>query len=144
MYVQCLDYVEYGPTGWGWKSHKLSNPSWEEIEQAIRRLERFQFPFLHLWSTDDENKQNYDECNVFEIMGGKGAYWLAGTFGGYFQRRLDYPERGEVEIDVWESDQGFADAERHICRDVEKVVHAALYYFENGGFDPSLNWETIP
>lgn len=144
MHVKCLDYTEYGPTGWGWKSHKLPDPSWDDVDQAIRRLDRFQYPFLHLWSTDDESKQNYDDCGVFEIMGGKGTYWLAGTFDGYFQRRLDYPERGEVEVDVWESDQGFADAERHICRDIEKVIQSAKYYFENGGFDPSLNWESMP
>ena len=76
-----------------------------------------------------------------EVMGGDGAYWLAGTFGGYFQRRLDYPERGEQAVEVWTSDQGFADTERHVCRDVEAAIRAARYYAERGGFDPSLRWE---
>lgn len=43
---------------------------------------------------------------------------------------------------VWTSDQGFADAERHICRDVEAVVRAAKHYCEHSGeLDPSLPWE---
>ena len=42
---------------------------------------------------------------------------------------------------VWTSDQGFGDAERHICRDIEVAVRAARYYAETGGFDPSVLWE---
>jgi hypothetical protein len=52
----------------------------------------------------------------------------------------DSPERGDEEVAVWTSDQGFADAERHICRDLEAVIRAARYYDEHGGFDPSLPW----
>src|SRR5262249_55078368 len=33
-----------------------------------------------------------------ELWGGQGACWLVGTFGGDFQRRLDYPERGEAVV----------------------------------------------
>jgi hypothetical protein len=142
MHVKCLDYIVYGPTGWGWKCHKVPNPSWGEVEQAIRRLDRFEYPSVSLWATEDQSKHNYDEGELFEVMGGKGAYWLAGTFEGYFQRRLDYPEQGEAEVPVWTSDQGFADAERHICHDIEAVIRAARYYYEQGGFDPSLKWGT--
>src|SRR6516165_5218898 len=101
MHVKCLDYIVYGPTGWGWKCHKVPNPSWGEVEQAIRRLDRFEYPSVSLWATEDQSKHNYDEGELFEVMGGKGAYWLAGTFEGYFQRRLDYPEQGEAEVPVW-------------------------------------------
>ena len=77
-----------------------------------------------------------------EIMGGEGACWLAVTAeGGPFQRRLLDPAGGDEEVQVWTSDQGFADAERHICRDVEAVVRAARYYADHGGPDPSLPWE---
>jgi hypothetical protein len=140
MHVKCLDYTVYGPTGWGWKSHKVANPSWEDVEKAIRRLDCFEYPFLHLWTTEDESKHTYDDGGLFEIMGGNGAWWLAGTFDGYFQRRLDYPEQGEAEVAVWTSDQGFADAERHICHDVEVAIRAARYFYDHGDFDPSLKW----
>ena len=142
MHVKTLDYTVYESKGWGWKSHKIPHPSWKEIEQAIRRLDRFEYPFLHLWSSLDEEKHSYDEGEVFEVIGGKGAYWLAGTFDGYFQRQLDYPEQGEVEVDVWQSDQGFAVEERHVCHDIETVIKTARYYFEHGGFDPAMKWES--
>jgi hypothetical protein len=114
MHVKCLEWVVYGPTGWGWKAHKLWHPAWDDIELAIRRLDRFQHPFAWLWHTEDESKQTIDGTGeVLEVMGGEGVWWLAGSFEGYFQRRIDYPERGEQEVQVWTSDQGFADAERH-------------------------------
>jgi len=145
MYVKCLDWVIYAPTGWDWKSHKLWQPAWDDIDCAIRRLDRFQYPFVWLWGTEDESKHALDgTAEVLQIVGGEGVWWLAGSFEERFQRRIDYPERGEREVQVWTSDQGFADAERHICRDIEVVVHAARYYAEHGGFDPTLRWEEGP
>jgi hypothetical protein len=142
MHVKCLEYVVYGPAGRKWKAHKVWNPTWNAIEQAIRRLDRFRYPFAWLWATEDESKQTIDGTGeLLEVMGGEGVWWLAGSFDGYFQRRLDYPERGDAEVAVWTSDQGFADAERHLCRDIEAVLRAARHYYEHGGFDPSLRWE---
>ena len=142
MHVKCLEYIVYGPTGWGWQSHKVWNPEWDEIENAIRRLNCFEYPSAWLWTTEDEADQSIDGTGqLLEVMGGNGVYWLAGSFEGYFQRRLDYPEQGDGEVDIWTSDQGFADSKRHTCADIESVLHAARYYYEHGGFDPSLRWE---
>jgi hypothetical protein len=141
VHVMCLEFVVYAPSAWDWKSHKIANPSWDEIEHAIRRLDCHEHPWLFLWATQDETKQNHNDGELLEIMGGKGSYWIAGTFDGYFQRRLDCPDKGEQEVAVWTSDQGFADAERHICRDVELVLNAAKFYYNHGGFDPSLTWD---
>jgi hypothetical protein len=95
-----------------------------------------------LWATEDESKHTIDGAGeLLEVMGGKGIYWLAGSFDEHFQRRLDYPERGETLVPIWTSDQGFDDARRHTCEDIEAVIKAARYYYEHGGFDPSLKWE---
>ena len=144
MHIKCLDRTIYGPNGRGWKSHKTPAPAWAEIEFAVRALDQFQHPFIHLWAADDEQSQNYDDSDVLEIMGGLNAYWLAGTMNGFFQRRLHYPEFGTTEIPVWTSDQGFADAEKHICRDIDVVLQITRYYHDNGTFDPSIQWEPNP
>lgn len=141
MKVRVLEYIEY-PPGEHWRAVKVPGPTWADIEAAIRRLDRHRFPFLFLWPSADEAEHEVSgDYDAFEVMGGQGVWWLAGTFGGYFQRRLDFPGRGGQEVPVWTSDQGFADADRHICRDVEAVVRAARYFAEHGGFDPSLPWE---
>lgn len=142
MHVKCLEAIVYGPTGWGWKSERGWHPAWAAIEASVRRLDRFCYPFVHLWATEEEDRQvNDGTSEVLDVMGGEGVWWLGGSFGGYYQRRLDEPERGEAEVAVWTSDQGFADAERHICRDLDVVLRAVRYYVETSGFDPSLRWD---
>jgi len=32
---------------------------------------------------------------AIEVMGGEGVYWLAGSIGGYFQRRYINPRGGD-------------------------------------------------
>src|SRR5262249_43448892 len=120
--------------------NKVRDPRWADIEEAIRRLDRHRFPFLHLWPCADENTHDYDH-DVFEIMGAEGAFCLQARFAGNFHGGFVYPKGGEEEVAVWTRDQGFAQAERHICRDIEAVLRAAHYYARHGGFDPSLSWE---
>lgn len=141
MKARVLDYVEY-PPGEHWRIFKMPDPSWADIEAAIRRLDRHQFPSLILWPSADETTHELSgDYDAFEVMGGAGVWWLAGTFNGYYQRRLDFPGKGEQEVQLWTSDQGFADAERHVCRDLEAILRAVRYYAEFGEFDPSLPWE---
>jgi len=82
-------------------------------------------------------------CECFEIWGGEGLYWLAGTLNSYFQRRFLDPEGGDRDIEISGRliEQGFGARERHVCRDVEIVLRAARSYAENGAFDPSVTWE---
>jgi hypothetical protein len=96
--VRLLEYVEY-PPGEHWRVVKVPDPPWADIEAAVRRLDRYRFPFLILWPSADEAEHELSgDFDAFEVMGGQGAWWLAGTFGGYFQRRLDYLERGEAVV----------------------------------------------
>jgi len=96
--VRVLEYVEYSP-GEHRRVVKVPGPPWAGIEAAVRRLDRYRFPFLVLWPSVDEAEHELSgDFDAFEVMGGQGACWLAGTFGGYFQRRLDCPERGEAVV----------------------------------------------
>ncbi len=146
MHVKVLECAVYTPDGRISPTEKVVRPTLEQIEQAIRRLDRYRFPFMFLWPTEDEQAHVGDgsrEC--LQIMGGEGVYWLAVCVeGGFCQHRLIHADAGDEEIEVWTSDQGFADAARHICRDAEIVVRAAKYYAQSGKFDPTLSWENDP
>ncbi len=144
MYVKCLEQAIYAHTGGDWETCRTLNPSWDNVATAIGCLDKFERPYVFLWATDEEDAMNHDDSSVLEIMGGAGDYWLAGTMHGYFQRRLCFPGRGSSEVAVWTSDQGFADAEKHICDNLEVVLQITRYYFDNGAFDPSQPWESIP
>jgi hypothetical protein len=143
MHAQVLEMIEYDEKGMHFRTTKIPRPAWVQIESAIRRLDRFRLPYLFLWPTEEASKHFVDgDCEVFEVMGGEGVYWFAGSFDGYYQRRFLNPAGGDDDVVLWTSDQGFGDAELHICRDVEVVLQAARYYAERGGFDPSVTWES--
>ena len=61
-------------------------------------------------------------------MGGDGVYWLGLSNGKYEQLRLFDPNKGSHEINVWTSDQGFADEERYVTYDRELVLRIARYF----------------
>jgi len=140
VFVKRLDVIVYTDDGRSWHTEATVRPSWSLIEQCIRRLNKFAYPFLFLCLSETQE----DEDERLEIMGGEGDYWVAGTFDGYFQRRFVNPDGGDDEIAVWTSDQGFGDAARYICHDVDVVVRVARYFFDHREFDPSVAWENQP
>jgi len=76
-----------------------------------------------------------------EIMGGEGRFWVAASIKGYTQRRLTNPSGSTEEIDVWTSDQGFADEARFISYDIDEVLRVARHFAEHADFDPTATWE---
>ncbi len=139
MIVRRLDVTVYADGGRSWHVETSVTPAWSVIEQAVRHLDKFSHPFLFLCLSEEE-----DADERLEIMGGNGDYWIAGNFDGFWQRRFVNPNGGDERVMVWTSDQGFGDAQRHICHDVEVVVRVARYFFDHGHFDPSLTWEEQP
>jgi hypothetical protein len=138
-----LETWSYEPDGRRRKPEKVAEPAWEQIEAAIRRLDRRAYPILFLWASDDPARQMIDEFSErLEVLGGARMYWVAGTFDGYFQRKLLDPAAGDEEVEVYgpRIEQGFGARARHICRDVEVVLRVARYYAEQGGFAPSVSW----
>lgn len=134
--VRRLDVTVYTDGGRSWHVETTAAPAWSVVEQAVRQLDKFSHPFLFLCLSEAE-----DADERLEIRGGNGDYWIAGDFDGFWQRRIVNPNGSDERVMVWTSDQGFGDADRHICHDVEVVVRAARYFFDHGHFDPSLTWE---
>jgi hypothetical protein len=144
MHVRVLETWSYESDGRRSEPEKVTEPTWDQIEAAIRRLDGQQNPILFLWASDDPARQMLDEFSErLEVLRGAGVYWLAGTFGGYIQRKVLDPPCGREEVEVYprRKEMGFAAAERNLTRDVEVVLRAARYYAERGAFDPSVSWE---
>jgi hypothetical protein len=137
MLVKVMRVTIYAKDGQSWHSHDIIDPSWQEVESAIRRLDKYCYPFIWL-SLQKEKADDPD----FSVIGGKGEYWFAGSVEGYDHRRY-FNENGdpEKEVWVWESDQGSSDYEPFICRDLAIVLKATHYFCEHGKFDPMISWE---
>jgi hypothetical protein len=144
MHVRALETWSYLPDGRRRKPEKVVDPSWPSIESAIRRLDGREYPILFLWASDDPARHMVDEFSErLEVLGGASFYWLAGTFGGYFQRRLLGPTAGSEEVELYgrRIEMGFGAPARNVTADTELVLRAARYYVEHGEFDPSASWE---
>jgi hypothetical protein len=137
MLIKLMKSFEYDETGWNCRESQLSNPSWDQIESAVRRLDKFRFPFVWFFLSDQVFE---DDVPEFEIMGGAGDYLLCVSAAGYFQRKLLYPEHGDTFI--WTSDQGNSAPAKHLCHDLDLVLEAVKYFNTTGGFSPKLIWET--
>jgi hypothetical protein len=138
MPIRCLSFVEYAETGWGWRVEKIRNPTWSDVVTATRRLDRFRYPWV--WLFIGENDEDaMDDC--LTIMGGQGVYWIGLSAGSYQQLRLFNPDKSSHDVDLWTSDQGFADAEFHTTSDMDLVLRIAEHFGATGEPLPEALWE---
>lgn len=140
MLLRCLTIVVYGDTGKDWHFEKTFNPNWDAIVAAIDRLDKFRYPWVWLFIGDQDEDASVD---CLTIMGGDGVYWLGLTAGKYDQLRLFDPNKGSHEVQLWTSDQGFADQEMYVTYDRELLLRIARYFGETGEPLPEAMWETI-
>jgi hypothetical protein len=144
MHAKVLDFVVY-ESQWRWHSAQVTLPTWAQIEEAVRRLDKFHYPFLHLWPTLDESQHELvEDREWFSVIGGKGEYWFAATIAGQWENHYLNRGGGDQHVHLWTSDQGFMAAAKEVCRDVNLVLQAARYYAENGCYDPSVPWSSEP
>ena len=130
--------VVYGETGREWHFDKVRNPTWDEIVTSIRRLDKFRYPWVWLFIGDEDEDASVD---CLTVMGGEGVYWLGLTAGKYDQLRLFDPNKGTDEVELWTSDQGFADQERHVTHDIDLVFHIVKHFGKTGEPLPEAAWE---
>ncbi len=142
MHVKVLHTVEYDDTGWNWSSRDILYPNWDQIEGAVRQLDKFHFPYVWFSCLEAVNGRfPEDHWPEFEIMGGSGDYWMAYSCEEFQQGRYFGPEQGDAVIDVWTSDQGFSAENRFICHDLNRVIAAAAYFYDHGQPAPFIPWE---
>lgn len=140
MPIRCLTIVVYGETGRDWHLEKTANPTWEQIIASIDRLDKFRYPWLWLFTGDEDEDPSVD---CLTIMGGDGVYWLALSTDKYDQLQLFDPNKGTHEVELWTSDQGSAHEEMHVTYDRELVLRIARHFGETGEPLPEDIWEPI-
>ncbi len=139
MHVHLLDVTVYPANGGTWKTKRTPNPTLEDIETAVRRLDRFHYPYLYLYH--DANAAE-DAPPEFTVMGGMGEYTM---FSGFNGDELFYydPGRNDEEIEVWQSDQGFTCAAKNCCNSLVAVIGITRYFCKRGELDPSVAWQEL-
>ena len=125
--IQLLTVIEYFRDNRPWKAHHSRNPSWNEVEVAIRRMENYCFPIVQLNLTEFE-----DDENIFNVIGGAGKYALFHMTGEW-----QYSDPGGTDdpVHLWESDQGYDCLSRNVLVDVERVLSLTKVFFETGSYE---------
>jgi hypothetical protein len=131
--VKVLAVTEYppDPSHDPYETHSFPNPTWAQINSAIRALNHYCLPFINIGL--DEMCEG-DNC--LSVMGGPNGYCIFEGDKLYFD-----PNHTGGEVDVWTSDQGFYPEERNVTYDIDLVLKLARYYAEHGELDPSVQWE---
>ena len=135
MFIHQLQSIIYPPDGSPWFTETTKHPSWQDIETAIRRLDRDRFPFIYLFRDPDAAD---DAVPDFTVMGGQDAY----TFGP--EDTLFYDDTHlDSRVDVWLSDQGASFPDWQVCHELDVVLRASQLFSETGQLDSSLTWKTV-
>ena len=131
----------YGPDGWDPRPERTRRPSWVQIEQAIRRLDRFQHPWIWLFLTEEETEEEAEEPEeCLTVMGGRGVYFLDLNAGEHEHLTLLYPDAPHEEVEVWESDQGLSVSLREVTSDIDLVLRVAKHFADTGEPLPGAPW----
>ena len=147
MHVMILESVHYpNPPAEGDRSRfgpkpvMTLNPTFDEIEAAIRRLDRDEWPYI--WLHTETPPADEFPNNLFQVMGGRGEYALTLYRDGDEIHYIDRSRRNEGgPIEIWESDQGSDACYKDLCNDVSRVIEITRQFCDSGELDSSVTWD---
>ena len=125
--IRLLIAIEYFRDSRPWRSHRVNHPSWQAVEDAIRRMDNFCFPIVQLGTTEYE-----DDEDLFNVVGGAGQYALFHHMGDW---QFTDPSGSDERVHLWESDQGYDCTGRNVLRDVERVLRVASEFYRTGSYE---------
>jgi len=138
MLIKLSRVFEYDDTGWNCQEKRLLEPTWNALESAVRRLNKFQFPFIWFFLSKDAAD---DALPDFSIMGGEGDYVMSTFDSERIDRHIRFPSHSDKRIDVWLSDQGCDFEEQFVCHDIDFVLDVLRRYADSGQFPSDILWE---
>jgi len=124
----------------------VPRPAWEQVEEAIRRLDRDEWPYV--WLKTEVARDGEFPKNMLSIVGGRGEWAMVLFRDGdeiHFHDRERREESSEM-IRIWESDQGTEVWPADLCRSIDVVLKIAREFYETGEL-PELHglkkWQVI-
>jgi hypothetical protein len=132
-------YGYRGRQDWEW-NESFSNPSWNEVEAAIRRLDANEFAGVGFKLS--EVYPGDTEQPSLHVTGGQGQYIISYSGGGGSSVHYVDPNKvGQQElVGVVRRDQGVWVPARWVCSDRELVVAIARFAAETGRPCPGVTW----
>lgn len=115
-----MTIVEYFQDKDGWTTHNKTNPSWGEIENAVRKMDNNLFPIVQMSCLElSDNETCFDDEDSFNIIGGDGRIALFHQCGDW---QYENNDGGDDEVRLWESDQGYFCKEKNVITDIQYAL----------------------
>ena len=138
MVIQLMQVFTYGHDGWGCQQIDTANPSWEAMESAVRRLDKFRYPFIWFYRSAQPKEASLPDI---DIMGGDGAFVFSATLPNGKHSVIRFGPKSANRVEVWLSDQGAEMEEGLTCDDIDVVLALLKEFAETGTFSPDVKWE---
>lgn len=138
MFIKFARIFEYDDNGWNCREFRWEEPTWNQLKEAVRRLNKFQVPFVWFFSSIDAFE---DDVPDIEVMDGDGDYVVAATDSHGKHRRIGFAREGDTWIPVWLSDHGCEAQENFVCHDVDQVFAKLRRFDQSRSIPPGLELE---
>jgi hypothetical protein len=116
----------------GDRAEVLAHPARQQVENAIRRLDRDEWPYV--WLKTEEARDSEFPNYMLWIVGGRGEWAIVLFRDGdeiHFHDRARSEESSEM-IRIWESDQGTYVWPSNLCSSIDVVLETARVFCETG------------
>ncbi len=139
LVLEAFHYPNPGNPRFGWQSIQTRQPNWLDIETAIRRLDRDEWPFL--WLHTEEPPEADFPNNMFCVMGGRGEYDLC-LYRDEHEIHYQNANRNDEIIPIWESDQGLDACLKNLCNDLPLVLELTRWFVDREELHSGVTWKT--
>lgn len=103
----------------------IPNPSWPQVQAAIRRMDNFCFPIVILAFDPDEQ-------DGLCVAGGSRRFAVSRIDGSWTRERNDGSDQ---KVRLWMSDLGYYCRERNLIRSKRMVLAIVRTFFETVDFE---------
>ena len=130
--IKTLVTIQYHADGRPWEAEVITNPAWHQVEHAILRMDDKYFPIVVLSALDcATDEEAFEDDDSFHLIGGCGNYALFQCTGPW---QYSNPAGDDVEVRLWQSDQGYTCARRNIA-DLDTTLALTHIFFQTGSFN---------
>lgn len=130
--IKTLVALRYYPDNKPWDGELIRNPSWEQVESVIRRMDDVCFPLVAL-SLNDCLAVNdvFEDDDSFHVIGGNDRFALFKNTGDW---QYDNPYGSDDSVRLWQSDQGYFCEQRNIAT-LNTTLSLTRAFYLSGNFE---------
>ena len=106
-------------------AHTVQDPTWKDIENAIRNMDPDRFPAVQLHRSGDAPEE------LFCVIGGAGKWYLVDSV---LRWEFSDPNGSEELVLIWE-DEDMECKQRNLLSEQARVLRITKRFYDTGSFD---------